>query len=198
MFEKTASATRYYFITPREAVDARLPPRRPERAGQRQLSWGKMLKISAYITLIWLALAVCRYAAAKEEDACFADEHPALQTVILAITSNWPRCPVIFVKSVESGQHTEIRHYRLMSQSRSPQDAIRPTQWWHDVDIYIPNGAFTGKALLVMSEDCACSAAGRERRAIKTGVFRRGAGGAEQNSGGGGQSAALPVHGIPK
>lgn len=48
-----------------------------------------------------------------------------------------------------------------MSQSRSPQDAIRPTQWWHDVDIYIPNGAFTGKALLVMSEDCACSAAGR-------------------------------------
>ena len=45
-----------------------------------------------------------------------------------------------------------------MSQSRSPQDAIRPTQWWHDVDIYIPNGAFTGKALLVMSEDCACSA----------------------------------------
>ena len=57
---------------------------------------GENVKDLAYITLIWLALAVCRYAAAKEEDACFADEHPALQTVILAITSNWPRCPCHF------------------------------------------------------------------------------------------------------
>ena len=96
MFEKTASATRYYFITPREAVDARLPPRRPERAGQRQLSWGKMLKISAYITLIWLALAVCRYAAAKEEDACFADEHPALQTVIPCYNQQLATLPLSF------------------------------------------------------------------------------------------------------
>ncbi len=122
---------------------------------------GKMLKISAYITLIWLALAVCRYAAAKEEDTCFADEHPALQTVIPCYNQQLATLPLSFsLKSVESGQHAEIRHYRLMSQSWSPQDAIRPTQWWHDVDIYIPNGAFTGKALLVMSEDCACSAAG--------------------------------------
>ncbi len=65
MFEKDSFGYPILFHHAREAVDARLPPRRPERAGQRQLSWGKMLKISAYITLIWLALAVCRYAAAR-------------------------------------------------------------------------------------------------------------------------------------
>lgn len=55
-----------------------------------------MLKISAYITLIWLALAVCRYAAAKEEDACFADEHPALQTVIPCYNQQLATLPLSF------------------------------------------------------------------------------------------------------
>lgn len=86
--------------------------------GNANYRGGKMLKISAYITLIWLALAVCRYAAAKEEDACFADEHPALQTVIPCYNQQLATLPLSFsLKSVESGQHTEIRHYRLMSQS---------------------------------------------------------------------------------
>lgn len=122
---------------------------------------GNMLKISAYMILVWLALAVCRYAAANEEDICFAGESPSLQTVIPCYNQQLATLPLSFsLKSVDSGHDTEIRHYRLMSQSWSPQDAIRPTQWWHDVDIYIPNGALTRKALLVMDDDCACSAAG--------------------------------------
>ncbi len=120
-----------------------------------------MLKRIGYIALICLALIGGRQAMAAEEDRCFADEHPALHTVIPCYNNQLAILPLSYsLKGVDNGHDVSIRHYRLMSQSWSPQDAIRPTQWWHDVDIYIPNGALARKALVLMSDDCACAAAG--------------------------------------
>ena len=45
----------------------------------------------------------------------------------------------------------EQRRFTLHSQVWSPQDMVRPGRWQHAVDIYIPEDAISGKALLIVN-----------------------------------------------
>lgn len=44
-----------------------------------------------------------------------------------------------------------VRHYELLSQHWSPDDMVTPTQWRHNVDIYIPETAKEHHALVVVN-----------------------------------------------
>ncbi|KAB0490065.1 PhoPQ-activated pathogenicity-related family protein [Pseudomonas vancouverensis] len=58
--------------------------------------------------------------------------------------------PLLYVaKGVEVFPGVEKRRFELSSQHWSPEGRVSPEQWKHDVDIYIPQNAARGQAVLV-------------------------------------------------
>lgn len=58
--------------------------------------------------------------------------------------------PLLYVvKNTQILPGVEKRSYELSSQHWSPEGLVSPKQWKHDVDIYIPDNATHGQALLV-------------------------------------------------
>lgn len=58
-----------------------------------------------------------------------------------------------------------LHHYLLNSQSWSPAGLVQPTAWQHEVDIYIPDGALNGRAVMFINNGSNYSAPGQSSQA---------------------------------
>lgn len=73
-------------------------------------------------------------------------------TVITSYQKKILESPILYmITDITEIPQIEVRHYELFSQNWSPDDMVKPVQWRHNVNIYIPDLAKKERALVVIN-----------------------------------------------
>lgn len=117
----------------------------------------KLSKPIAILCLMYLtsagAVAGAGAGAAQSSAAsqkCFENNGERFSEVLACYRAAEALQPLVYTaKEITQLPGVQKRRFELTSQNWTQNGMVQPAQWTHDVDIYIPTGALTGRALLV-------------------------------------------------
>lgn len=114
----------------------------------------KQSKLMHWFALLWLAcLGGCGAGVVQSTDAaqqCFERNGGRFNEVFACYRAAEALQPLTYTaKETTRLPGLEKRHYELTSQKWSQGELVTPDAWKHDVTLYIPDGALTGRALIV-------------------------------------------------
>lgn len=100
-----------------------------------------------------MCVAGCCTAKVQSSDIaqqCFESSGDRFDEVLAYYRAAEASQPLVYAaKEVTELPGVQKRRFELTSQNWSPNGLVQPAAWKHDVDIYIPTDALTGRALLV-------------------------------------------------
>lgn len=110
-------------------------------------------KVAGAIALSMLSITYPHAEAAPMDSPCQADAHRDLTDTLACYRQTMESQPLNYtMTSVVQLPGIEQRTYRLVSQSWSPDQLVRPDTWVHEVTLYIPQDALPHRALVIAND----------------------------------------------
>jgi PhoPQ-activated pathogenicity-related protein len=113
-------------------------------------------------SLLLLSLLISGTAHASAQ-ACFEASHQDFTEVLACYKKAEAAKPLVYTATgTQAFPGVEKRSFDLVSGQWSPEGLVSPEGWQHDVDIYIPDNALRGRALLVANNGTRIAGEGKE------------------------------------
>ena len=114
--------------------------------------YARYLKVSGLL-LTLIAASGCQMPNSETAQQCFEQNGQAFSEVMGCYRKAHALQPLRYVgKGQEQQPGVSIRRFELTSQSWAPDGKVAPADWIHDVDLYIPDNAHSGRAVLVAND----------------------------------------------
>ena len=129
----------------------------------------RLHQVAILLCLSWLTgCTTTPPAATVTAQQCFEQQQQRFSEVLACYRAAVVQQPLQYVaKESTQVQGIEKRRFTLTSQDWSPAGLTTPAGWQHEVTMYIPAGARTGKALLVVNNGTNIAAAGSTGAGVK-------------------------------
>ena len=114
----------------------------------------KPSRLAKFYVILWCAcLAGCGLGANHTTNAaqrCFENNGKRFNEVLACYRAAEALQPLVYgEKEITQLPGVLKWHYELMSQTWTQDEMVKPGRWKHDIDIYIPDAALTGRALII-------------------------------------------------